>query len=455
MSVQSFSLEPGKEFVGNLVWSGVPGDSKKAQHEHIRKLAESDKFDLLVQRTGSTAQIGYAFTSDGYRIGMLSIAAMLSKSVEMLRLGRNVVCAIRIPNDRDARWIYFAQQDGLTVGDQIASEHEVRQLMLEAVSRKTVEYDNIIAPLTWHIHAARADLSFDDFLPPKQQGGKFSRRKETAGLSVAYKSWWELRPLNAASSTPWLKIAAVACLLLAAGGALGWKHWRNEKAKAELAAFVKEQQEAAQRALAAASQKPPPKMPDHPWKTKPHALEFAQACRNAFFSLPHVWPAGWEFREATCVGNSLAVVWTRPPGGRVDYFREIQPGATFTPDFKTATVVIALKTTWNLEDEEAPAGRQRASRLEDLNEVHGWKMSLSEVAQPPIEPPTVSKKSSSSPPAVASWTEQKWGIQKLSLPVLATLEQLDDKGFRVDSIQTKLAGGLFYWNIEGVQYGSP
>jgi hypothetical protein len=436
-ALPTFSLDRGKVFVAGLFWQSVQQDNTDAKKQ-IKKLGAELAFDLFVQRTTTgTPQAGFASSTKGFTEGMLSAAALMSKTIHVDRLGRNVLIALALG---DGRWLYFAQNEGATLpdGDRIGTEDDIKNLVLANLALD-VAYDTIIAPVHWGIDRSQ-ERAFDSFFPRSP-----NKRKNI------YKTWWALQPITPRYfSRRYLLPCVVVALTLAA--VFATRHWL---AANRLAQQQQQQQRVIeQEALAAARIPPPPVLiiePVHPWKSLPRALVFATACNDAIRTLPSLFPAGWSFREATCIGNALVVVWMRPANGRVDFLREMEPRAVFSDNFASASVSIALQFKEETEEALLPNGI-RSIALADMAQKFDLRINLGVPAQPQIPSPTPNNAAQTMP---APWTVQTWSIATLDQPLLTTLSAIDANGFRVTSMQMLLTGGVMIWNLEGMQYAQP
>ncbi|MFB0934190.1 MAG: type 4b pilus protein PilO2, partial [Propionivibrio sp.] len=146
MMENCFELDRGKVFVSGLHWQALSGNPSEAKHE-AQRLAKQLEFDLAMYRTGGAPQIGFASSVDGYKAGMLSAAAVVSKTLELEDNVRDFLCAAELP---DGRFLLVVQADGVITpdGDALGSEDEIRAKMLEYLSLDKT-WDKIFAPLMW------------------------------------------------------------------------------------------------------------------------------------------------------------------------------------------------------------------------------------------------------------------------------------------------------------------
>jgi hypothetical protein len=243
-----------------------------------------------------------------------------------------------------------------------------------------------------------------------------------------------------------VRIAMAVGLVVAAG--VAYKHWQDQKAaQAAADADAAAQAEAVrQHALVPAA------LPEatHPWKNLPKAARVGEACIGSFKKLKALYPAGWTFRDAVCTSGGMTVTWMRPDDGRVDYFQEVEPSATFTPDYKLAQISVPFQIP--VEPEEAlVSGEERARFLTDF----AVRMRLTAALGSPTRPPLPNQPANNKTPQLANWTEQSVRLDNFTSPLAGTVETMDGPGFRVASIQITINNALLNYTLQGVQYGNP
>lgn len=217
----SFELEKGKLFVSGLHWQALSGGPSEVKAE-VEKLAALEGFDLAVWRVSSVQQVGFADTKKGFKAGMMSAAAVVSKTIDEEEDVRDFLCGIPLP---DGRYLYVAQSEGVILpdGDSIGTAEEVRGRMLADMSVGK-DWAKIYAPLAWGMQGA-AERSFEDFLP--QKNGKIDYRHK----------WWVLKPIKTSIRSVAKIVLPIAALsILIGAGMVSYKRWQIAKANAEAAA---------------------------------------------------------------------------------------------------------------------------------------------------------------------------------------------------------------------------
>jgi len=415
---QTFELGRGHTFVSGLFWLPLPGTLRDHKKE-TEKLALETKSDLAVWRTTNALQVGLGSTEKGLKPGLLSAAAVVSKTLEVdpgAKDFKDFLCATEVPG---GSWLYVAQREGIILpdGDFLGTEDEVRSRMLSDYSLS--QWNVIIAPAHWGMKDSR-ERRFEEFLP--QKAGKND-----------FKKWWGLAPIKRNLLKTVAPIAVIAVAI--AAGLIGYQKWQANKAAEELARLAAEQQ-------GTAVGQPV----EHPWKKLPRAKAFASECMGALSSIKTLWPGNWLPRDITCSGTAFAVVWLRQPNGWIDHLLAVEPKAALSTDGAMASRTIPLVLSAG-EDEAIPQESARTLQMHSAGQRYGFKIAISAPSAPPVLPGDTAKA-----PALVTWKELAWKVEETSLPAATLAEILDGPGFRVGRIQGALKGGVITWVMEGKQY---
>ncbi len=427
--LQTFELTRGRVFICGLFWQPLPGATTRARKAEIEKIAAEQKFDLAVVRSSGAPQVGFGSTSTGMRPGMLSAAAMVSKTFEVEGGDRNFLCAIVVP-ENNGRWLYVAQREGVLLhdGDLLGSEDEVRSRLLTDMSLS--DWQTIIAPDHWGVSGAE-ERNFLDFFPKK-------------GSRLDYKKWWGLKPVKAnwrdLIKAYWPVLLLVAIGLASTVGYSQWQKYRAAQEQARIARAIAEQAAAAN----------VPIKPEHPWKKSPRASAFVDTCVAAFGSVRTFWPGNWTLRDVTCGNGVLKVVWIRQDHGWIEHLQAMEPRATFSADGATAMLTLPLSLSTG-EDESAPVESDRMLELNNGAQRFGIKATLSV----PPGPAALPGDKPGAQPVVNDWKTLAWAVKGSALPPAVIVKAMDGNGFRLNTIQAVFSGGVMNWNLEGVQYVQP
>lgn len=421
-SPQLFEFEKGHVFISGLFWQPLPGVAPAARKAEIEKIASEQNFNLIVTRTMGALQVGFGSVESGARKGMLSAAAMISKTTELEGIGRNFLCATDVGG---GKWLYVAQREGVILhdGDIIGVEDEIRTRMLTDLSLS--DWETVFAPDHWSINDS-TERSFRDFLPQKKSG-RFD-----------YKKWWALKPVKKSLGDFKGYWPYALALIVCFGAFYGYSRWKSAQ---EMAAYSA-QKIAQENANANQAQKI-----EHPWKLSAPALKFAAVCNDQLLKVKTLWPANWIFNDATCAGGNLTISWTRSPYGLIEQLQEIEPNAVFSSDGAFAGLVMPLVFPVGADD-ALPAEKIRTLAMNNVAQKYGFKLSIAapqEAASLPGDKPVNQLN-------VKPWKELTWGIQGTSLSPVIILGAMDGMGFRVNGIKTVIVEGVMNWNMEGIQY---
>lgn len=424
---QTFELGKGRTFVSGLFWQPLPGATAAARKAEVEKIAEEQNFDLAIMRTTGTPQVGFGALADGVRPGMLSAAAMISKTMEMDGADRNFLCATEVPG---GKWLYVAQREGVLLhdGDLLGEEDEIRSRMLTDMSLS--DWSTIYAPGHWGISGS-VERPFADFFPKK--GGRLD-----------YKKWWGIKPVKrglgdiAKAFGPLIVVA-----LILVGGAYGYSRWQQYKAQQEMARIAAEQ-------AAAASQNAAQHKPEHPWKKMMRAQKSWGACNEAIRSVKSLWPGNWTLKDIACDNSVMTVAWVRQDAGWIEHLLAVEPKAVVARDGMSASLIVPM-TSGDGEDDPLPKEMDRTLAMYEGAQRYGFKVILSAPTAPPILPGDKPNQ----PPVAIDWKELAWRVDGVGLDPSIILAALDGNGFRVQKIRAVWSAGVMNWNMEGTQYVSP
>lgn len=412
-------------FVSGLFWQPLPGASAHQRKLEMKEVAEEQDFDLAVQRTSGVPQAGFGALADGVKPGMLSVAAMVSKSLEIANRDRSFLCALPVPG---GKWLYVAQREGVLLhdGDLLGNEDTIRARLHNDLS--LADWQTVFAPNAWGIPNA-SERSFEELLPKSGSGDKY-----------AFKRWWEVRPiritlLDYVQGNIKLVIAAAVLLLLMLGYyAYGkWQNWRELQELQRQEAMVQTERAAA--------------LAIKPWGKLPRAGQFAAVCEAALQQVGSFWPGGWMPKEAVCQDAQLKVSWERLPTGRIDHLLALLPQAQVAEDGDHAEFQLPLELPQGTE-EALPEKQARMLALNQLAQSLAIKLSL--------QPQSIGSTILGQPARVAGgWDTLGWKLEDSLLAPHDLMPLLDEHGLRIVTIRLGFASGSMKWNMEGVQYVQP
>lgn len=411
-----------RTFVCGLFWQPLPGATTRLRMAELQKMSEEQGFDLAVLRTSGIPQAGFGSQLDGVKPGMLSAAAMISKSLEVANRDRSFLCAMEVPGKK---WLYVAQREGVLLhdGDLLGTEETIRERMRTDLS--LADWQTVFAPAHWGI-AQATERQFEELMPKK-------------GDKYIFKKWWEVRLirniwLDLIRNNPKLHISLIILVLLFGG----YQLWERYRVKQELAELQRQEAAAqAAREIAAAEQ---------PWKKQPPAAQFLTACHDALNQVDSYWPAGWLPEKAVCSEQKFTMSWLRHGNTRIDHLLAVQPESKISADGKHAELTLPLKLPAGT-NETLPKLQQRLAELQDFPQRYGVELAVKNTSNKPIL--------GQSGITDDSWATLTWTTGETLLAPATLLPALDSPGLRINRITLSFSEGLMKWTMEGMQYVQP
>ncbi|WP_028100972.1 type 4b pilus protein PilO2 [Pseudoduganella violaceinigra] len=402
-------------FVCGLFWQSLsrPRELQREAMELGRKIG-SDL--MVVRRDQSTAQAGYAQSSEGAARTLYSLGAAVSKTVAMegayydgmLQPVHNWLAALQLP---DGKWAYFAVRDAnfLPNGDFAGSKEEVLERLYGDYALggwNVVIGDESLAGQGFHNFNVRR---IESLLPQRKDG------------SLRVYRWWRLRPIAAHSAPGWRLAAAVALAVGGGGVFLSWQHWQ-----------AKRQAEQALLAQRAAAPRPAPR----PWAEQPLPSAAMHACFNR---LDHLTPGGWRLDEFACMGGNYRYAWSRS-AATVATLRAEVPQAVIDPGGEKATLAGPLAGLAPARGEDLLAAPQAVEPLMAQMQSLGLSMRLNKRALPALP---------AAPGAAApDWQAFGFQLEAQGVAPQQLAAMLERPGVRLEKITYR---GMA-WLLEGVIY---
>lgn len=418
--VSTFELEKGRRFVSGLFWQPLVATNPKEVRKEAADHADQMGFSLGVYRRGDTHQVGLASQGDDVRVGDFSVAAMISKTLEIEGHANDALIAVPV-GGQDDRWIYFAQRDGVILpdGDFIGTSDEVRAAMHTHYSVSNWSY--IVAPSYWSFRDS-VERTFRDFLP------------KTKKQKVAYHDWWALAPINVSSKDVLRKIlpSVVLASTLALAAIYGYHTYSVYKKRIAAEQAAKVAAELARQKIAA--------QPD-PWLAQPNPLRFANACIKALGSVS-MTPGGWVVKSAKCdLGGTAHIEWTRPPYSTISLLRAVVPSAVIARDGNSAQIDVQIDLADSTRNDQVGPINDAVSWMQDRMQKIGGEIKIDDL---PIPVPPEGM-----PPQ--SWQAFKWAVTTGMSPD-EIAGWLDRPGVRIKNISLSLQDGESTWTMEGLHY---
>jgi len=293
-------------FVCGLFWQSLSRPRELAREAaDLGKKIASDL--VVVRRDQTTAQAGFAQSSEGASRALYSLAAAVSKTLALegawydglQQPVHNWLGALRLA---DGKWAYFAVRDAnfLPNGDFVGSREEV-------LDRLHTDY----ALGGWNVVIGDPELESQGFhnFNARDLDSLLPRRKDG---SVRLHSWWRLRQINARTA-PWKLIAAGAAIAAVGGAGLYWQAWHaRQEALRQEEMFAAQRRVIQQQAVLA-----------KPWATLPAPTAALRACADG---LDELTPGGWLLDEYVCDREQLRYAWSRR-ASTIAMLRAVVPAA--------------------------------------------------------------------------------------------------------------------------------
>ena len=417
MAEPFFTTGKGPVLATGLKWFPLKGASKRGKTRFKRDLAKRLGFDLEVGLK-ELDQVGFARTTDGFKAGMVSMAAVVRDAIMRETQSATFQCAFCLAGDT---WGYLAVRQGLIVpstaafkNDFLGSEAEVKA-QFEAA--RGAGWDVEVTPDAWQLAGTLA-MDVDALIPRQKEGRIKAARGHILGRILT-------------SGDVAKRILLVALMGVLAGGTyLYWQHQEAKKAE-----------EARQQAALAAQKKVDMK----PWKKIPTATAFVQTCQQTFNRLPDLFVDGWTFHSALCSGNKLSIVWNRDVNGLPEQMTKAQPKASVAPNGNKAELVLPLAMETGSDD---PVGLLSERRSVMVNAALKGHIPLTFKEKGTVEKKGAKPKGAGVPIKSANFT-----IKDMDVLPFKAIDALDGPGFRINHMLIKMKDGLFTWSLEGTQYG--
>ncbi len=418
------TFQVGKRtFVGGLFWQLLAGPVSSHDNE-AATLAKQIGADLGTFRHGAMRQVGLCASSGQVKPGMASAAGVVSKSIELERLGNNALVATKLP---DGRFLLVVIEQGeiLPEGDEIGDESTINARLYSFFSQ--AQWDVVVAPHNWMVTGAQ-ERDFLSFLPTNFAKGF---------------GWWNLREVGAKAirrrrNRILLGVVGASSALIA--GAVGVSLWQKHQMEIDakrIAEMVKSQADAEQQRLIAARKQ-------KPWHKTPTAKDVAAACESSILSIPPS-PGGWSRDSIVCdpaTGVTLATY--RRNLSKVGWLPE---GFAVDMGGNIASYSVPV-TGLNASQEAAMSPAAARKLLQAQLQAIGSAGALAEIPPPPLP------KDSKLPPEAADvgWTGWTFSITTALSPS-AIINAIHMPSMRVKRISLGSVGNeQNTWSIDGEVY---
>lgn len=416
------------ELVAGLVWHPVH-QTGSARTKEIASLAKSSALDLKVMRGVDSPHVGFAKKSDGGKAGQIAAAAVIADAVSAASSIRNLLVAIRIPDDK-GQYIFVAVHGGVILadGDMVGTRDEVRVRLTSDTSYGS--WDAIICPGDWGVGNSQEK----DF-------AEFFNDEALKGMNK-----WALKEVSFA----WEKylIPAVSVAILVTGAAFGVNYWSHKKAAAAEALRV-------QNELIAEGQKATIAAPIKPWPLLPLSMPFAVACSDAHQRVGET-AGNWRLVAIDCADGSLTARWEKPDDSAwISHLKAIRPDAVIASDGLSASVTTAaMASPSNNFKEVLPPQAGISLRYYDLAARFGMAVRVDPPVAPVAAPLLPGQQATPQVVAPPAWLELNVQVITSMDPVQA-VGVLSYPGLRLKKISYTNKAGRIQYQLTGVQYVNP
>lgn len=424
MDAHVFEID-GMRFVSGLFWQPIATESAQDRNAEIASLARELSFDLHVIRRTTTHCVGFAATSGELKTGVMSAAAVVSKSLEVQSETQNFIFASSLP---EGGWMYVIQRDGIILpdGDRYFEDEEDAKVRLgEDIGMG--DWAGVFCPESWHI-ANTSDLSFEELLPNEDEG-----RRELH-------NWWRLAPVDTKAVAVKLGIKVVLGIALVMIAVFGFQKYRDYRAQWEM-------EEALRRAQEEQARLAQVQPPTNPWKELARAPVFVDGCLKALDQV-NLHIGGWGVKSITCDGGSLVVAWSPLPGGWTSHLKAQEPRAAISVDGQLATVTVPLERMEFGPDESVRPLEPSILDVRRVADQMGVALTTQVISTANAFDMPGQQGSVVPPPT--------WQTIQITADNILLLRDVasgfDLPGFRVRKIDATMKDSVVIWKIEGAQY---
>ena len=411
------------ELVSGLIWHPLQAEGT-AQAKEILAFAKTGGADLKVMREGETPHVGFAKKENGIQPGQISIAALIADA--LAKEGhKSYLIALSLPADRDT-YIFISVRDSVILadGDQSGTQDEIRVRLVSDVSYGG--WDAVICPDEWGVLDGK-ERDLESFLSAK---------------TLKSRSQWQLKEINIAWRKAMLPVIILS--VLAVAGSYGWIEWQKKKVLA--AQLLQQQQEEVER-----GQRVAPTEKLKPWPLVPGAVDFVQACTQAW-QQANLTAGNWTLDSTNCANGKLTIKWKKAnQSAWISHIKMTRPEAVITDDGMSATVTNAAQAEpANDLTTELPAAGAVTQRYQELASMYGLVIRI-EQAKTDAEPTALPGQTTNVPTETTSWTALPISIEA-NIDPSQIIEAIDQAGLRISRLDYITKAGQTQYKLTGVQY---
>ena len=403
----------GKTFVSGLFWQPFS--------QNVKLLGTELNMQYMVIRHTSLPQAGFVSKNAlNVKAGDYSLAAVVTKALELEQIGSNWIAVIPIPDSKEYYYIVMTDDIVRPTGEFIGSFDEVKEQFIE--DSNLADWNLVIAPKEFELpNSEERDLL--SFFP--QHGDK-----------IKFHNWWRLTNVQNVSNHQIKVIASVLMFIMLAGGG-GFYYYQKVKKDKEIERYRLQQ-------LALKAQQSSITM-IKPWGSIPSAINVMNNCIQTMNKY-HVLFSAADIRmnKVTCTPTNIVFKGTK----NIDTDIQLEgPNLVLLNNGTAFEYTETLGTTSSQKEEDSLDKNNVIQYLTKVSATYQFK--------------NMSIVNSSSAPVVGQTAVTSNAIQKVDLNFdyvnkfgqnELPYDFLHIPTLRIKKAEYNINDSEYYWHIEGEIY---
>lgn len=403
----------GKTFVTGLFWQPLS--------QNVKALGTELGMQYMIVRHTSMPQAGFVEKNiSSVKVGDYSLAAVVTKSLEMEQIGSNWIAVIPIPESTDYYYMVMTEDVIRPYGEFIGTFEEVKEQFKEDFS--LTDWNLIIAPKEFEIPNAD-ERSLLSFFP-------------TSNGKIKFHSWWRLTNVQNISNHQ-LKVISTLLIFTLLGGGGGYYFYDKNKKEKELERYRLQQMALKAQQGAIASVKP--------WHQMPTALHNMNKCIEHINKYDILFnQSDLKVEKVTCTQNTITFAGKR----QLDSLLQLEGNdLVFQGNGEKFEYKEGLILTNNTTDEEPYAKNEIIQYFTRLAKLYQFiNTTIVEGSSSPVIGQTAA--SSSIKKIDVNFDYKKISNVNEELPK----EFLELSTLRLKKIEYTLVDNQYQWHVEGEIY---